>query len=500
MAFRYTAGEEPPPPLQYSHGQPQQLTPLPPPQSGLVFSAESTAGGNTELRPIVTAGHGNFRFGMSNDYLNHGVVHTSGYHGQGFGWVDNSFGPSNNVKEEIQRALEKERIREEIIAAEIARRRILEAEVRAELKLERELAMRVREGNAFGKVSYPMEAGLPSESRGFPFLQDAKGRSLEERIAMYAEESLRMRARCETQGFDVVPFQPSRTISPKVEEPAPSHSENGQQKEKIVFLTKPGADLSGMKRKAVSPVEVSAKQLFNVKNTKRNGVWSCDICEVSTTSERALNEHIQGKKHKSKEAALKEKKNCNIGLGVVPNKKLKPVIEVTHSVDMEQGVKIGEVASQIGQSEPSSLHDVSTKCLDANNVLILPENAKNKKLKKVKLQKAPKRKPKEKNNFLFWCDMCQVGAKNEKVMEDHRKGKKHTRLLEKAAEKGQAVLTPHTSQGEDNASEATEEENHAFDDVDRATKEETVKRCDLIVIEEAKDCEAAEVAIDTLNC
>ncbi|KAG7942509.1 hypothetical protein I3843_16G106400 [Carya illinoinensis] len=47
----------------------------------------------------------------------------------------------NDVREAIQRELEKERIREEIMVADIARRRVLEEEVRRELMMEREIAM-----------------------------------------------------------------------------------------------------------------------------------------------------------------------------------------------------------------------------------------------------------------------------------------------------------------------------------------------------------------------
>ncbi|KAM2466657.1 hypothetical protein PS1_008560 [Malus domestica] len=62
-------------------------------------------------------------------------------------WAQN---PRSVRDELIERQLEKEIIREEIIAAEIARRWALEAEVKRELMLEREIAMRRPAGEGLG--------------------------------------------------------------------------------------------------------------------------------------------------------------------------------------------------------------------------------------------------------------------------------------------------------------------------------------------------------------
>ena len=43
--------------------------------------------------------------------------------------------------------------------------------------------------------------------------------------------------------------------------------------------------------------------------------WSCALCQVSTTSEQSLNDHLQVKKHKSKASKLKAKKT-SIGSSV----------------------------------------------------------------------------------------------------------------------------------------------------------------------------------------
>lgn len=50
------------------------------------------------------------------------------------------------MREAIVREIEKERVREKIIAEEIARRRMVESEVRRELVMERQLAKQSGEG------------------------------------------------------------------------------------------------------------------------------------------------------------------------------------------------------------------------------------------------------------------------------------------------------------------------------------------------------------------
>ncbi|KAG5593730.1 hypothetical protein H5410_034962 [Solanum commersonii] len=76
-----------------------------------------------------------------------------------------------NMREAIMKEIEKERIREKIIAEEIARRR-MEFDVRRELMMERQLAKQSGEGSS------------PFSSPTLPFLkQQSDVTSLEERIA-----------------------------------------------------------------------------------------------------------------------------------------------------------------------------------------------------------------------------------------------------------------------------------------------------------------------------
>lgn len=171
----------------------------------------------------------------------------AGYMGPSRGRVPENFQNPVYTREAIQRELEKERIREEIIATEIARRRALEAEVRREMMLERELAMRGR-GNGFDRFSFLSGAGMRFEPRD-PSFGRVEGRSVEERIAMSLEERLGMVARHDIGGLEIVPFQ-ERSVEPEIggsevipfqqraAEPKTAEvpiCDVGEEKEKIVF-------------------------------------------------------------------------------------------------------------------------------------------------------------------------------------------------------------------------------------------------------------------------
>lgn len=193
-----------------------------------------------------------------------------------FGRTAELFRNPSNGREAIQREIEKEKIRNEMIAAEIMRRRFqLEREM---MTLEREmLAVRRPEGFSFLSAS---EFG-PSVS----VMNRSESRLTEERLAMSLEEELGYRNRYWIEEFETVPLH--RCAEPRISEMEPS-LEQGE----------PGENLSGGKPKALTLMTTGASELHSVDLKKKRKEWSCAICQVRTTSEQSLNDHFQGKKHK----------------------------------------------------------------------------------------------------------------------------------------------------------------------------------------------------------
>ncbi|THF97320.1 hypothetical protein TEA_013075 [Camellia sinensis var. sinensis] len=149
--------------------------------------------------------------------------------GPDFGRPAEFFRNPNDVREAIQRELEKQRIREEIVAGEIARKRLLEAEVRREMLMEREMALRGAERFSTFSGSAAVSA-MQFEPR-LSLLHQSDGRSLEERLALSLEDRLGYQARRGNGGFGTFSFQ--HNAEPKISEvKTPSEV----SKEKIIFL------------------------------------------------------------------------------------------------------------------------------------------------------------------------------------------------------------------------------------------------------------------------
>ncbi|GAA0153817.1 hypothetical protein LIER_11969 [Lithospermum erythrorhizon] len=402
----------PPPPLNY-HQRHLSTVARPPPVPEFSFFRD-------HLRP---AGHMFPAYGgapqiggPSYQYVNDHHRHPIGMH------------------EAIWRHIEKERIREEIIAEEIARRRVLEAEVRRELMIERELAMQRGGDGSFYTSHLKSMIVAPKD---FPALPPPKkmDRSTHEE---WTDMSVLVRHE----------FGRRETSSERVSEPRNlelvTPSDTVKEKQKIILLAKPEEKCSGMIQKAEVLPTVSAKrkaeEVFmpvgtseitpagSSSNKKVKEEWSCALCQVSSTSERALNEHLQGKRHKAKEAGLR-KNGKNFSIGLYPKTKPMPnkLPQIPNSPCLDKGVYIAE-SKKPKAAVPAEANSEKT---EAKSDRLVVRSRKLDRTMKNNAQACGTRRTRKEINFKFWCEMCQIGAFSEKIMETHRNGKKHlTRLLE----------------------------------------------------------------------
>ncbi|KAK1281834.1 hypothetical protein QJS10_CPB22g00779 [Acorus calamus] len=262
--------------------------------------------------------------------------------------------------EALRREIEKQRIREEIIAREITRKRILEEEVRRELAVERAMAAGRGVGDRFALL------GLGTHN-----VDDVR---FAERLTSPMSE-LRINKRVgacsmiphDIGGFRRLPQHSKVEIRPLSEDPP----------------VKPA--VVGMKRKA-SSTSTDCEAPLSIKKE-----WSCALCQVSATSQEGLKEHLQGKKHKAKEALL------NVNTTIAKHQAISTSIPKTPvSASSEKITKKDMV-----EDEPISSGTKKQKT----------EGTKKKKL------------------YLF-CRNCKVKCNSEKNMNAHINGKKHQAFLE----------------------------------------------------------------------
>lgn len=62
-------------------------------------------------------------------------------------------------------------------------------------------------------------------------------------------------------------------------------------------------DLHCAKRKAVTPAISDNEPSASGLRKKAKKEWKCTLCQINATSQKHLNKHMRGKKHKAKEAA-----------------------------------------------------------------------------------------------------------------------------------------------------------------------------------------------------
>nr|KYP51467.1 hypothetical protein KK1_026754 [Cajanus cajan] len=261
-------------------------------------------------------------------------------------------------KQQIQR---KEEIRREIIAGEMARRRELEEEVRRETAFEKSF-------------------GIP------------------------------------TQRPEGISFQPpvSTFFNPIMNIPHPhvvrkwNHLINilGLIHFILMFHTLNLAHVvpHEAKRKAVTPLlidDIEKHSSFSFQMIQpSDAYWSCSLCQITTTSERNLEDHRQGKKHKAKEASMSTPK---IGLdGRSKNQILQPCLTLTDTCILKSA-----------KEDQVALESQDLGGLDNKN-----ETATEQKAGKTKAL-TPKKK------FKFWCAFCDFKAYSETDMENHKTGEMH---------------------------------------------------------------------------
>ncbi|GLT43683.1 hypothetical protein SLA2020_176170 [Shorea laevis] len=331
------------------------------------------------------------------------------------------------------REMEKQRIREDIIAEEITRRRVLEAEVRRELMVEREMAMR-----RAAEMGLPYEEifSMQSDSR-LSYMDHFDNRWFEDQRAYTSRGGLGC-------SHDLLPQPepPLRMPEPPCDEVKASRC----KKDKFIMLARPDPNLAGKKRKMPPESGVHTLPLASSKKPKEE--WSCALCQVSATSEKGLNEHLQGRKHKAKEEELRAQRMAKTSqTRPLPKKTGKHSWVAKTSVSASSETeRVEKKSSGIKKTGNESNQKMELKNKDLELPLKKNQGAENFENKNETLRMAPEFKEKKKKNykekFKFWCEMCSIGAHSEVVMDAHIEGKKHKIMLEKLDKNGKALLTP----------------------------------------------------------
>ncbi|KAL1548936.1 hypothetical protein AAHA92_17109 [Salvia divinorum] len=312
---------------------------------------------------------------------------------------------SHDLHGAIQREIEKERIRQEIIMSAILTRPALEAEVRRDLMM---IETSVQRGSNLFPFGCPSRMGLDLSMR-LPLAETmVEERFLDKRSMLLTPRHI-LNNMCEGGRSESLPFQRASTDMRTGRDSMAKESDVNKKNE-IILEAKPIKNITGAKRASPGSGVNETQSDANLKKQKRvEEKWSCTLCQVTATSEHILNEHLKGKKHKTKEAALKVHKSR---IEICTKQAAKP-IRSSGTSDQVREVKL----------TPKSFTDGPPPPLQGN------PNSDNLKKEELVLTQGQQKGEHKKETYKFWCELCQVGVLSEKVMKMHQQGKKHKRRL-----------------------------------------------------------------------
>ncbi|XP_058203444.1 uncharacterized protein LOC131317811 isoform X2 [Rhododendron vialii] len=179
-------------------------------------------------------------------------------------------------------------------------------------------------------------------------------------------------------------------------------------------LAKPlDSSVSGVKRKSEAPITEFVNDTPSVNLSKKlQKLWSCSLCKVAVTCELDLSCHLHGKIHNAKEKAIAEttkplNKNADNSEALVEEAENSDEQEMNDvdSVDCELKLK-GELKNTNDGAEVSE-NEIAT---DQNN------------------------------DFKFRCNICKFGTNAEEEMTDHRRELCYVTLWEFKTSRGKCEL------------------------------------------------------------
>ncbi|XP_057464427.1 uncharacterized protein LOC130754272 [Actinidia eriantha] len=198
------------------------------------------------------------------------------------------------------------------------------------------------------------------------------------------------------------PTAATNTFKPKVPNIAKENTKSGEIKEKNPAATTESvkcvdSNVTQTEKKTVGAGEVKEKMVAAAGgenkvpeipvSEKVQREWTCALCQVKTTSEKNLDYHLQGKKHKAKCEELKASKQANKNKGCSAPKANDHETKKSASSD---GPNQSNTKKQEGKVQPNQ---TAEPCK-----LVVPK---------------------------FWCNVCDVKCPSEIDLASHINGKKH---------------------------------------------------------------------------
>ncbi|XP_010472399.1 PREDICTED: uncharacterized protein LOC104752031 isoform X2 [Camelina sativa] len=370
----------------------------------------------------------------------------------------------DQVREAIQREIEKEHIRQEIIIAEAVRKRELIAEVLQEMAIEREMAKR--------RVA---ETGMSLEEKITMWINQRKLSNQNQNMNNLFSP---MMYKGPYNGLVTSPMMQLPSLQPMHESTTTGTSVLESNKEKLIVLNR--ADTMGAKGKEDSVGTMHLPQLQRRPDATGTSVLDSNKDKLivlaradpvgekrkaEDTHQTGLNKHVKGKRHKAKVAAVLEAKTMSVETGEIVSSKKQVESKLRRSFkfwcdickvgtfcqtvmrDHELGKKHKAAVTQRNEAPeaastslaPASCSAPQSETISGIETANVPAQV----VEDMSMKETMGKKTEEgekKKKVTIWCSTCNIHANSETTMRNHRLGKKHMALVEK--EKREPVAVP----------------------------------------------------------
>ncbi|KAK9698153.1 hypothetical protein RND81_08G085600 [Saponaria officinalis] len=331
---------------------------------------------------------------------------------------------------QLEREMEKRKIREEIIASEIRHRRELENEVRMELLMESHI-LGMRNFNGFYNVDHNsmLTKYRVSGSRFRPNYDEhllnlgTSDDLIGEKMNLISStdnnvSGIEGMQQMEDVSLGKWPFDRDPSyVAAHVPEKFNSDLVDEDMSEAMST-----AGIIGVKRKAEMPPRACEKDTSPPTMSTK---WFCSVCGVSTTSEVTLNAHFQGKKHKAKEARFKATNSTNtISMG---GDSLLPVSTLNSKQEKWECslCQVSACSEMLLRSHfQGKKHKAKEAKLHSGEITVNIDGVLGEKSQEV-LSVSSSNENATETDKQWYCSLCGVSASSENNLNDHLKGKKH---------------------------------------------------------------------------
>ena len=195
-----------------------------------------------------------------------------------------------------------------------------------------------------------------------------------------------------------------------------------------VVLTEPNLDQTENRTSATKEIKetavaaATARELPDIPMPKEvRKKWTCDICQLTVLSEKNLNLHLQGKKHKATYEALKTKNQPSIVRASTTKKTARPVEEPQKIVYRKEW-KQKTITNNEGEQHCQSM-GVSASTAKKSDQPTKEEHEKRVSMSNGGLE--PKNEAVSEENCTFRCNICNTKCNGENDLAAHYNGRKH---------------------------------------------------------------------------